>query len=69
MTTWEYKVYSYKQPSGMFIKGAGDVPDNLLHDLNALGAEGWEVATSYPVAMQQGATNQVVTILKRQKVA
>ena len=69
MTNWEYKVYSYKQPSGMLSRGAGDVPEGFLQDLNALGAEGWEVATSYPVAMGNGATNQVVTILKRPKAA
>ena len=64
-TMWEYHIYSYKQPSGMIFRGAGGVPDEVQPDLNALGKDGWEVASSYPVNMAQGATNMVVFILKR----
>jgi len=65
ITKWEYYIYKYNQPSGMVFRGAGDVPEDVQNQLNALGQEGWEVTTAYPVAMAQGSTNQVVIILKR----
>ncbi|MFM9966765.1 MAG: DUF4177 domain-containing protein [Planctomycetaceae bacterium] len=69
MQKWEYRIYNYKQPSGVIFRGAGDVPENVPKDLNALGNEGWEIIASYPVAMGSGATNQIVMILKRPKNA
>lgn len=65
MTKWEYHIYTYKQPSGIMFRGAGDIPETVQGELNALGQEGWEIAAAYPVAMAQGSTNQVVIILKR----
>jgi Domain of unknown function (DUF4177) len=63
---WEYKIYSYKQPSGMLFRGAGDIPvDEIVGALNRLGADGWEAVSAFPIAIAQGATNMVGILLKR----
>lgn len=63
---WEYKIYGHKQPSGMVFKGAGDIPaDEIAAALNKLGSEGWEAVGVFAVAMAQGATNMLGTLLKR----
>jgi hypothetical protein len=63
---WEYRMYAHKQPSGVFFRGAGDIPiDEMADALNKLGSEGWETVSVFPVAMAQGATNLVGVLLKR----
>ncbi len=64
--TWEYQVYSHKQPSGMLFRGAGEIPaEEMVTALNELGESGWEAVSVFPVAMAQGATNMVGVLLKR----
>jgi hypothetical protein len=63
---WEYKIWSYKQPAGAIFRGAGDIPaEEITVTLNALGGDGWEAVSVFPVAMAQGATNMVGVLLKR----
>jgi hypothetical protein len=63
---WEYKVYSWKQPSGVLFRGAGAIPtDEIAAALNKLGNEGWEAVSVFPIAMAEGATNMVGILLKR----
>jgi hypothetical protein len=63
---WEYKIWSCKQPSGAMFRGAGDIPaEEITLALNALGEDGWEAVSVFPVAMAQGATNMVGILLKR----
>jgi hypothetical protein len=50
--TWEYKIFSYKQPSGMLFRGAGEIPTNeILPALNKLSSEGWEALSVFPISM------------------
>ncbi|MCD6327036.1 DUF4177 domain-containing protein [bacterium] len=60
---WEYK--TLKQPAtGLFggeIDGA-----NLEISMNALGAEGWELVTSFVTAQGVGFTRDVILIFKRE---
>jgi Domain of unknown function (DUF4177) len=62
---WDYHIYSYRQPSGVLFRGAGDTPEEVDRDIKKLGKEGWELSAAYPVAMAQGATNSIVIIFKR----
>lgn len=63
---WEYRIYTWKQPSGIMFRGAGDIPsDEITAALNKLGSEGWEAVGAFPIAMAQGATNIVGILLKR----
>jgi Domain of unknown function (DUF4177) len=63
---WEYKIYSWKQPSGVLFRGAGAIPgDEITVALNKLGNEGWETVSVFPIAMVEGATNTVGIRLKR----
>jgi hypothetical protein len=63
---WEYKIYSWKQPSGGVWRGAGAIPENdFIAALNKLGNEGWEAVSVFPITIAQGATNMVGILLKR----
>ncbi len=64
--TWEYQIYSHKQPSGMLFRGAGDIPEEeIVRSLNELGEGGWEAVSVFPIAIAQGATNMIGILLKR----
>lgn len=64
MATWEYHVLKF-EPTGMVFRG-GKIPDEWLsEELNKLGAEGWELVSTFTSAIAQGATNEVAVILKR----
>jgi hypothetical protein len=61
---WEYKVLSMQ--AGGWFGGKLDAP-KLENHLNALGAAGWEMASSFDTnAWPEGITRDVVVILKRQ---
>lgn len=62
MTKWEYQTLKV-QPGGWL---GGKVDTDALRDqLNALGREGWELVSAFDTAGGQGASREVVAILKR----
>ncbi|HEX6370617.1 MAG TPA: DUF4177 domain-containing protein [Longimicrobium sp.] len=62
MTKWEYQTLKLK-PGG-WLGGKVDT-DALRAQLNALGQEGWELVSAFDTAAGQGASREVVVILKR----
>lgn len=64
MQKWVYHVFKFS-PTGMLFRG-GKINDEWLgKELNALGAEGWEMAGVITSAIGQGATNEVAIMMKR----
>ena len=61
---WSYHVFKFK-PTGTIFRGGKIDDDWLQQELNALGAEGWEVAASFTSAIGQGATNEVAIVMKK----
>lgn len=62
MPRWEYMTL---QVAATGLLG-GDVDANALTErLNALGADGWELASAFDTNMSQGRTRDVLLILKR----
>ncbi|QNU67556.1 DUF4177 domain-containing protein [Ruminiclostridium herbifermentans] len=62
MLKWEYKVIE-AECKGL-LGGQIDI-QNFSDDLNILGKDGWEVASSFTLNIGQGTTRKVITILKR----
>jgi len=60
---WEYKTIMIKA-TGWFSAGKVDV-DVLDERLNALGGEGWELASGFDTSKYEGETCDVVLIFKR----
>lgn len=63
MTRWEYQVLKFE--TGGLLGGIVDT-EALQHSLNTLGREGWELVAQGSTTMQQGATRDLLAILKRQ---
>ncbi len=62
MDTWEYKVIS-KKIEGWINRS---MPEDVVQELNELGAEGWELVNAAPVtAGSSYQTSAVVLFLKR----
>ena len=60
---WEYKTVMIKA-TGWFSGGKVDV--NILDErLNALGSQGWELASGFDTNKECGETRDVVLIFKR----
>lgn len=64
MERWEYK--SFKVGTGGFAGGILEIED-FNAELNKLGEQGWELVSCLSTNMGQGATRDVVAILKRKK--
>ena len=64
VTKWTYHVFKFS-PTGAFFRGGKIDDDWLAKELNALGAEGWEIASVFTSAIGQGSTNEVAVILKK----
>jgi hypothetical protein len=64
LTKWNYHVFKFS-PSGAIFKGAKIDDQSLAKELNALGAEGWEMGGVFSSAMGQGATNEVAIMMKK----
>jgi hypothetical protein len=62
MPRWEYMTLMMN--AGGFLGGTLD-GDALTERLNELGAQGWELVSTFDTNMEQGRTRQVVAILKR----
>ena len=62
MKRWEYQVVKFE--TGGLLGGIVD-GEQIQRTLNTLGESGWEVATTSDTAMQNGATRDLVVILKR----
>ena len=60
---WEYLSHTIT-PEGLFITGAVDTI-RLNAVLNAYGAQGWELVSSFTTAYAEGGTHHVVLIFKR----
>jgi Domain of unknown function (DUF4177) len=63
MTRWEYQVLKF-ETAGL-LGGIVDT-DKVQQSLNALGREGWELVAADNTTMQQGATRDLLAILKRE---
>jgi Domain of unknown function (DUF4177) len=64
LTKWTYHVFKFF-PTGAFFRG-GQINDEwLAKELNALGEEGWEIASVFTSAIGQGATNEVAIFMKK----
>ena len=61
---WEYTT-RILDVSGWFVEGAVD-PDEVDETLNPLGAEGWELVSSYSTTDRGGGSFKLVFIFKRQ---
>jgi len=64
MTKWTYHVFKFS-PTGTLFRGGKIDDDWLMKELNALGAEGWEMVTAFTSAIAQGATNEVAVVMKK----
>jgi hypothetical protein len=62
MVTWEYK--TLKQATGGFVGGKLDV-EELDAVLNKYGSAGWEVVSAFDTNQSNGASRDVIVILKR----
>lgn len=56
---WEYKVLTYR------LRWGGFKYDQIEHDLNELGREGWEMLSSIAPSFGAGQAIEVAVILKR----
>jgi hypothetical protein len=67
---WDYYtlVLEARLP-GLFQAGGEIDPEKLDNELNRLGRQGWELVGSFPIAMAEGGTRDVVLIFKRPRVA
>jgi hypothetical protein len=59
---WEYLTYKYQ--TGGFFGGKVDT-DELRDALNRLGALGWELVSALDTNLNQGASRDIIMILKR----
>lgn len=60
---WEYLTVKFAA-SGFFLGGKLD-GDAFNYELNKLGLDGWELVSVFDTNMNQGATRDVVAVLKR----
>jgi hypothetical protein len=63
---WEYKTLKLSTESGFFT-GTDFDTEALEQHLNTLGAEGWELSSSFSIEMYRGESKFVVAVLKRLK--
>ena len=63
MKRWEYRVVKF-ETAGL-LGGIVD-DDEMQRALNSLGESGWELVSTSSVDMQQGATRDVIALLKRE---
>ena len=59
---WEYLTYKY-ETRGFF--GGKVQPDELRDVLNRFGAQGWELVSAFDTSVHQGASRDIIMILKR----
>lgn len=64
MENFEYKVVVY-DTKGFF--GGGVESNQLENQLNLLGSEGWELASSTSTNQSYGSSRSIVCIFKRKK--
>lgn len=64
MDKFEYKTL-FTEAKG-FLGGRVD-KHAFQHELNELGAEGWELVSSFPSAQSYGNTRWVISIFKRKR--
>ena len=64
---WEYRVVKYEAADAdSFFGPAGQIDQRVMErDLNRLGAEGWEVTTSFDTSGLHGDSVLYVLVLKR----
>ena len=62
---WEYTTKKL-DVSGWFTDGEVD-PEKVDEILNPLGAEGWDMVSSFSTTYAEGGSNYLVFIFKRQK--
>jgi hypothetical protein len=62
---YEYTVLMVAAKFGFFTMGGVIDGEKLSSELNRLGREGWELVSTFDTNMAQGATRDVVLILKR----
>ncbi len=60
---WEYAVL--KALPGGFFGGKVDI-DELAKELNRMGAQGWELTSTFDTNYGQGGSREVVLVMKRQ---
>lgn len=65
MERWEYKFVVVDQDRAFFGRGGKFDPQAASTDLNRLGADGWEVVSSFDMNAANGVTRDVVFLLKR----
>lgn len=63
-TTWEYKTLKIATDFGFF-SGTDFNSDQLEEQLNAHGAEGWELVSFFTVDKVKGGSKFVVAVMKR----
>ncbi len=62
---WEYKLIKFDAARGFF-SAAGDIDaDKATAELNALGADGWELVATFETNVVQGRTAHVTFVMKR----
>ena len=63
MKRWEYQVIKF-ETAGLL----GGIVDSeeMQRTLNSLGENGWELVSTSSVDMQQGATRDVIAVLRRE---
>lgn len=64
MEKYEYKALTYETKG--FWGGSVEV-NQFQNELNALGDEGWELATSFSTTQSYGSSKSIVCIFKRRK--
>lgn len=62
MEKWEYKTLKY-ETKGLF--GGKVVEGELEEQFNRLGAQGWELVTSFDTSIYQGQSRDIIAIFKR----
>jgi hypothetical protein len=58
MTRWEYHIINIRSENYR-------LDPNAVHELNALGAEGWELISITSVNFKSGATDNIAMVFKR----
>ena len=63
MQRWSYEVIKI-EATGFFVGGNVD-EDEIRAEMNRLGREGWELATSVETNANQGASKYILLLFKR----
>jgi hypothetical protein len=66
-TQWEYTILKLPTEFGFF-SGTDFNTDKLNNDLNAHGAEGWELVSMFDIEKVNGGSKFVMAVMKRPKV-